>query len=77
MTQDERWLTKWQEAIDFVQTNRRNPSRYDPEERGKYCNWIKHNKKLMNAGELKSERAEMFKQLLKLVEQFKHVNQYQ
>ena len=23
MTQDELWLTKWQEAIDFLQTNRR------------------------------------------------------
>lgn len=77
MTQDERWLIKWHETIDFLQTNRRNPSRYDPEERGRYYNWIKHNKKLLNAGDLKPERIEMFKQLLILVEQFKHVNQYQ
>lgn len=77
MTQGELWLTKWQETIDFLQTNRRNPSRYDPEERGKYYNWIKHNKKRLNAGELKPERVEMFKQLLILVEQFKRVNQYQ
>ena len=39
--------------------------------------WWKHNKKLMNAGELKLERVEMFKQLLELGEKYKHVNQYQ
>lgn len=39
--------------------------------------WWKHNKKLMNAGELKPERVEMFKQLLELGEKYKHVNQYQ
>jgi len=31
----------------------------------------------MNAGELKPERVEMFKQLLELREKYKHVNQYQ
>jgi hypothetical protein len=31
----------------------------------------------MNAGELKPERVEMFKQLLELGEKYKHVNQYQ
>ena len=38
--------------------------------------WWKHNKKLMNAGELKQERVEMFKRLLELGEKYKHVNQY-
>ncbi len=37
---------------DFIESNQRNPSRYNPEERFKYCNWLKHNKKLLNAGEL-------------------------
>ena len=32
--------------------------------------WWKHNKKLMNAGELKHERVEMFKQLLELGERY-------
>ena len=36
-----------------------------------------HNKKLMNAGDLKPERVELFKPLLELVEKYKHVNQYQ
>ena len=26
MTQDELWLAKWQEAIDFLETNHRNSS---------------------------------------------------
>lgn len=41
--------------------------------------WWKHNKKLMNAGELKPEpeRQEMFKPLLESGEMYKHVNQYQ
>gem|GEM_PF-3294290 len=36
----------------------------------------KHNKKLMNAGELKAERQEMFKKHLELGEKYKHVNQW-
>lgn len=77
MTQDERWLTKYNEVMDFMEKNKRNPSRYDDDERGLYCNWIKHNKKLMKAGELKTNRVEMFGKLLALAEQNKHINQYQ
>ena len=77
MTQEEKWLTKYNEVIDFMEKNKRNPSRYDDNERGLYCNWIKHNKKLMKAGELKTNRVEMFGKLLALAEQNKHINQYQ
>lgn len=66
MTQDALWLKKYQEVKDFIEINHRNPSRYDPEERGKYCNWIKHNKKLMKAGERKPERVPLFEKLLEL-----------
>jgi len=38
--------------------------------------WWKHNKKLMNAGELEAERQEMFKMHLELGEKYKHVNQW-
>ena len=76
MTQDELWLAKWQEAIDFLETNHRKPSKFIPEERN-LRSWWKHNKKLMNAGDLKPERVELFKQLLELGERYKHVNQYQ
>jgi hypothetical protein len=76
MTQDERWLEKYNEVKDFIEKNHRNPSRYNPEERYKYCNWIKHNKKLLNSGEVKLERVEIFKRLLSLCKEYKRVNQY-
>ena len=76
MTQDEAWLKKYNEVVAFIETNKRNPSRYDPVERGLYCNWIKHNRKMMNSGEMKEERVERFSQLLELIEKYKHINQY-
>ena len=76
MTQDELWLKKYQEVKDFLVTNHRNPSRYDPEERGKYYNWIKHNRKVLNAGEMKEDRMAMFVKLLELGEKYRRVNQY-
>lgn len=75
MTQDELWLKKYQEVKDFLVTNHRNPSRYDPEERGKYYNWIKHNRKVLNAGEMKEDRMAMFVKLLELGEKYRRVNQ--
>ena len=76
MTQDSLWLAKCQEAIDFLETNHRKPSKFIPEERN-LRSWWKHDKKLLNAGELKAERLELFKQLLAIGEQYKHINQYQ
>ena len=77
MTQDDRWLAKYNEVKNFIKTNHRNPSKYDAEERGMYCNWIRHNRKLYNSGELKEDRMQMFKVLLELGEENKHKNQYQ
>lgn len=77
MTQDEKWLAKYDEVKSFIETNHRNPSKHDPEERFKYYNWIKHNRQLMNQGEMKEERMTVFKELLELSEKYKHVNQYQ
>lgn len=39
MTQDEVWLTKWREAIDFMETNHRKPSKYVPEEHNMRSWW--------------------------------------
>lgn len=75
MTQDERWITKYNEVVDFIESNHRNPSRHRIEEHD-MLNWLKANRKRMNAGELKDERREKFEALLELVEQYKHVNQY-
>lgn len=76
MTQDERWLAQWQEIIDFMETNHRRPSKFVNEERG-LRNWWKHQQKLMNAGELKEERVELFERLLELGEKYRRVNQYE
>ena len=77
MTQDERWLSKYNEVKTFIETNHRNPSKHDATERGLYCNWIRHNRKLLKAGTLKPERCELFEKLLDLCEKYKHINQYQ
>jgi len=45
MTQNELWLKQYREVTAFIETHHRNPSRHNPEERFKYCNWLKHNKK--------------------------------
>ena len=58
MTQDEKWVAKYNEVVLFIESNKRNPSKYDAEERGDYYTWLKHNRKQMNAGTLKPERVE-------------------
>lgn len=59
-----------------ITSNHRNPSKYNLEERNMY-NYIKHTRKQMNQGLLKEERIVKFKELLVLIENNKHVNQYQ
>ena len=76
MTQEERWMVKYKEVVDFIQTNHRNPSRHRIEEHD-MLNWLKATRKKMNAGELKEERVELFEKLLEMVERYKRVNQYQ
>lgn len=76
MTQDERWLEKYNEFKNSIDTNRRNPSKHNGEERGRYLNWMKHNRKLYAAWEMKPERVEKFKVLLEKCEEYRRVNQY-
>lgn len=75
MTQDERWQVKYNEVVEFINTNHRNPSRHRIEEHD-LLNWLKATRKRMNAGELKPERVEMFEKLLELIEQYKRKNQW-
>lgn len=75
MTQDEKWMLKYNEVVVFIETNHRNPSRHRLEEYD-MLNWVKQQRKLKNKGELKAERAEMFERLLSLWEGYKRVNQY-
>ena len=75
MTQDERWMANYNEVVEFIQTNHRNPSRHRIDEHD-MLNWLKANRKRMNAGELKEPRLGKFKELLVLTEENKHVNQW-
>ena len=75
MTQDERWQMRYDEVKTFIETNKRNPSKHRLEEHD-MLNWLKANRKVMNAGSLKAERVEPFQQLLGLIEKYKRVNQY-
>lgn len=76
MTQDERWNIRYNEVMEFISTNHRNPSKYNMEERNMY-NYIKHTRKQLNQGLLKPERIEAFRKLLELMELYKRKNQYQ
>ena len=75
MTQDERWFARYNEVKNFIETNKRNPSKHRIEEH-LMLNWVKANRKHLNAGTLKTERVEQFKELLSLIEENKRVNQW-
>lgn len=75
MTQDECWLAKYNEVMEFMETNHRNPSRHRLEEHD-MLNRLKATRKKMNAGELKEDREELFQKLLELGEKYKRKNQY-
>ena len=76
MTQDERWLTRYNEVITFNETNHRNPSRHRIEEHD-MLNWIKHTKKMIEKEGCPSDRIEKFKTLLELADKYRRVNQYE
>lgn len=76
MTQDERWNIRYYEMKTFIETNKRNPSKYYPEEK-LMVHFLKRGRKLMNAREMPEDRVEKFKKLLELTEQYKRKNQYQ
>ena len=76
MTQDERWMVKYIEVVTFIETNKRNSSRHRIEEHD-HLNWLKANRKAMNAGKMKIERVEKFRKLLEMTEQYRRKNQYE
>lgn len=76
MTQDERWQKRYEEVVDFIEANKRNPSKHRIEEHD-MLNWYKANRKALNAGKMKPERVEKFKDLLAMTEQYRRKNQYE
>ena len=76
MTQDEKWILRYYEVAEFIESNHRNPSRHRIEEHD-YLNWLKANRKALNAGKMKLERVEKFRKLLELTEKYKRKNQWE
>jgi len=76
MTQDEKWMTRYEEVMRFLEESHRNPSKHRIEEHD-MLNWLKANRKTMNAGKMRPEREEKFRKLLELTEQYKRKNQYE
>lgn len=70
MDQETRWLTRYKEVVGFIETNHRNPFKHRIEEHD-MLNWVKANRKAMNAGKMKPERIEAFEKLLALMEECK------
>ena len=76
MTQEERWMIRYNEVVSFIETNHRNPSKYVAEER-LMVHFLKRGRKMLNAGELAEPRLSLFKVLLVLSGMYRRVNQYQ
>lgn len=76
MTLEKRWLIRYNEVVDYIDSNHRNPSKHRIEEHD-MLNWLKANRKALNAGKMKPERLEMFRNLLSLMEEYKRKNQYE
>ena len=75
MDQETRWLTRYQEVRTFIEENQRNPSKHRLEEHD-LLNWLKANRKALNAGKMKLERVEMFRKLQEMTELYRRKNQY-
>ena len=69
-------MARYNEVKKFVETNHRNPSRHRIEEHD-MLNWVKANRKALNAGKMKAERVGAFERLLELMEKYKRKNQYE
>ena len=76
MTQDEKWIVRYEEVVNFIEANHRNPSKHRVEEH-LMLNWVKANRKVLNAGKLEADRVEAFKRLLEMMELYKRKNQYE
>ena len=75
MSQEERWIKRYEEVVEFIENNHRNPSRHRIEEHD-MLNWVKANRKALNAGKMKPERVEAFMKLLEMMGECKRVNQW-
>ena len=65
MTQDKRLIIQRKAIMDFMEAYNIRPSKFLDSERG-LRNWWYHQQKLVNIGELRAVRIEMFREILEL-----------
>ncbi len=75
INQDDRWEKHYNEIVQFMEANKRRPSKYCAEERHMQ-HWLKYNKKLATQGKLPEEREGRFNELLSLAKSMQRLNQY-
>ena len=68
-------MVRYEEVMAFIESNHRNPSKHRIEEHD-MLNWVKANRKALNAGKMKEERVEAFKRLLEMMEQYRRKNKW-
>ena len=76
MTQEQRWQIRYDEVMNFMEREHRKPSRHKIEEH-LMLYFIKHSRKLPNAGEMKEGRVETFKQMMAKMEEYKRKNRWE
>ena len=76
MTQEEKWRKNYKEVAEYMDTYHRNPSKHRVEDH-LMLNWMKHQRKLLNRGELKTERKDKFQLLLAKADMLKRDNQWE
>ena len=67
---------RYNEVKRFIEENKRNPSKHRIEEHD-MLNWVKANRKVMNAGKMAEPRLSQFMELLELSNKYKRKNQYE
>ena len=76
MTQDEKRIVRYLEVMEFLNESHRKPSKYWIDEHD-MLNWLKANRKALNAGKVKEKRVKKLRKHLELTEQYRRKNQYQ
>jgi len=68
-------MKRYEEVMAFIESNHRNPSKHRIEEHD-MLNWVKANRKALNAGKMVEPRLSRFLELLELCNKYRRVNQY-
>ena len=75
MKQNELWENNFHNVLNFIQEQKKLPSKHRIEEH-QMLNWLKYQKKRMSQGKLTRERLEKFMQLMEICSHYLRKNQY-